>query len=271
MCIRDRITTLSPEEVLNDPETPQGKAFAWILSHGEGVDAHLTSTLPEMPLRLSERYALAVLYYALRGDEWNEKGAFLTGQPQCYWSDVMFDCKLGFVTGLYLGEWMFECIVSFDWQYAFQHSSPTRRRIPLLSLLQTITTSTEQFPMNSSFLPNWNKSISKEILSSKEVFQKRWVTWLEGARFLTCWGTFWNTVEVSIFSEEEKHYFGYFEDNKSKMSLGQVWLDLLRIILDQSRSFIFSEKEKQYFGYFEDNKSKMSLSQVRVTQSSTWS
>lgn len=102
--ITDLITTLSTEEVLNDPETPQGKAFAWMLSHGEGVDAHLTSTLPEMPLRLSERYALAVLYYALRGDEWNEKGAFLSGQPQCYWSDVMFDCKLGFVTGLYLGE-----------------------------------------------------------------------------------------------------------------------------------------------------------------------
>jgi hypothetical protein len=74
-----------------DQESPQYKAANWIahvdeyqipLPSGVGVDA-----ADELPLhtRFTERYALAVIYFALGGDSWKYKMQFMEPKDHCEW------------------------------------------------------------------------------------------------------------------------------------------------------------------------------------------
>jgi hypothetical protein len=82
------LRTVTPESVLLNTVTPQGMAFAWILSE----DPAATTTL-EKPCdnirAIRQRFALAVLYYATSGDSWTDNARWLTTADACQWAKVM--------------------------------------------------------------------------------------------------------------------------------------------------------------------------------------
>ena len=81
------IRTVTPESVLLNSVTPQGMAFAWILSE----DPAATTTL-EKPCEniraIRQRFALVTLYYSTSGDSWTDNTGWLTAADACQWSKV---------------------------------------------------------------------------------------------------------------------------------------------------------------------------------------
>ena len=68
--------------VWDDPTSPQSLALEWIKipsMHGEEVYRD--------PERLKTRFALAVLYYSMNGNEWPFRYAFLSPVHECGWGD----------------------------------------------------------------------------------------------------------------------------------------------------------------------------------------
>jgi hypothetical protein len=82
------LRTVTPEAVLLNTVTPQGMAFAWILSE----DPAATTTL-EKPCDnirgIRQRFALVTLYYATSGDSWTDNTRWLTTTDACQWAKVM--------------------------------------------------------------------------------------------------------------------------------------------------------------------------------------
>jgi hypothetical protein len=58
-----------------DPDAPQSKALDWVVEDGESDTS-----------RVESRWALAVLYFATRGEEWKESFNFLTASHECEWN-----------------------------------------------------------------------------------------------------------------------------------------------------------------------------------------
>ena len=71
---------------LTDPASPQSKALAW-LANNTNVDQY-------NEIRLTQRYALATLYYATNGDHWSSNEGWLSDSDECTWStDDPFNCN----------------------------------------------------------------------------------------------------------------------------------------------------------------------------------
>jgi hypothetical protein len=77
--IRDLIVANSPDggASLEDPESPQSLALEWL-------ESPLNSDYVSDE-RLIQRYALATLYYATDGENWNSKFLWLTSGDECLW------------------------------------------------------------------------------------------------------------------------------------------------------------------------------------------
>ena len=69
--------------LLSDPTTPQGAAFAWLLSTD-------TETDPCDALAVSQRYALATFFYSTNGASWVVNDGWLSSSSVCDWFEV--DC-----------------------------------------------------------------------------------------------------------------------------------------------------------------------------------
>lgn len=81
---RDYLLNLLSEvtdvELLEDPNTPQGEAFQFMVD-----DTFDPCTYPT----IEQRYGLSVLYYATEGDDWDEnEGWVQDGVPECEWFNV---------------------------------------------------------------------------------------------------------------------------------------------------------------------------------------
>lgn len=64
-----------------DASSAQGQAFQWIVAD--------SSTSPCDSLAVSQRFALATLYYSTNGDEWAFNENWLSNEPVCEWFEVI--------------------------------------------------------------------------------------------------------------------------------------------------------------------------------------
>ena len=70
---------------LNDPGSPQSKAAKFMVD-SIGIEVPTETTNPFSSFQWMERYALAVFYYALNGDNWLYRESFLARTlPSCQW------------------------------------------------------------------------------------------------------------------------------------------------------------------------------------------
>ena len=65
------------QDALQDPTSPQSRAFAWL---GSSANSNVSSQAQYL-----QRYALAVLYYASNGDGWINNNAWLSSADECTW------------------------------------------------------------------------------------------------------------------------------------------------------------------------------------------
>lgn len=77
----ERLRSLSGEEELASPGSPQHRAARWI------------SDLDPLQLdiddpRFEQRYVLALFYYATDGDNWQNNQGWLTAQNECWWYGI---------------------------------------------------------------------------------------------------------------------------------------------------------------------------------------
>ena len=85
--ILDSLVNVTPEGLLNDPSTPQGKAFAYLANDDPFLsDPCISSTL-------QQRYSLTTLYYSLGGEGWTDSELWLQDGPECAWAGI--DCEGG--------------------------------------------------------------------------------------------------------------------------------------------------------------------------------
>lgn len=68
-------------ELFDDPKNPQYKALRWLADE----DAAQITTDLDGELRVTQRYALAVLYFSTGGAQWEDSLNFLTEEHECEW------------------------------------------------------------------------------------------------------------------------------------------------------------------------------------------
>mmetsp|Transcript_9818 Transcript_9818/g.21187 ORF Transcript_9818/g.21187 Transcript_9818/m.21187 type:complete len:768 (+) Transcript_9818:80-2383(+) len=92
--LRDMIVAngITPVNVFENHASPQYKALDWMAFHDtlEVVPEDTASTQKAI-----QRYALAVVYYATGGLNWNEQINFLSGTDECSWNDRVNGYFLG--------------------------------------------------------------------------------------------------------------------------------------------------------------------------------
>ena len=92
------LRTLSNNESLEDPSSPQSKAIDWLvqdeLEHGNGWDE----------VELTQRYVLAVLYHSTGGENWSKAASWVFQTSSvCLWRSSAIRCnESGEITSLYL-------------------------------------------------------------------------------------------------------------------------------------------------------------------------
>jgi hypothetical protein len=85
--IFDLLQPITPGSILNDPTTPQGIAFDYLVNQ----DAFLAN--PCTSSTIEQRYALTTIYYATEGANWQTKTGWLGSQQECSWFGV--ECPVG--------------------------------------------------------------------------------------------------------------------------------------------------------------------------------
>jgi hypothetical protein len=81
------LRVVTPEPELLNTVTPQGMAFAWILSEDPAATTILKKPCDVEP-QVRQRYALAVLYYATSGDSWTNRNGWLSLEDECQWEKI---------------------------------------------------------------------------------------------------------------------------------------------------------------------------------------
>jgi hypothetical protein len=85
--IFDSLIDVTPESLLTDPSTPQGKAFDYLMND----DPHLSD--PCVSTTLQQRYGLTTMYYSLGGEAWQNSAGWLGDGQECRWFGL--DCLGG--------------------------------------------------------------------------------------------------------------------------------------------------------------------------------
>jgi hypothetical protein len=78
---------ITPEPTLLNNITPQGMAYAWMVSEDPAATTILVNPCDNM-MQIVQRYALVVLYYSTSGDSWTDNEGWLTLEDECSWSKV---------------------------------------------------------------------------------------------------------------------------------------------------------------------------------------
>ncbi len=87
---------IATQAALNDPTSPQAKATKWIADEDE-YNIEIPNPLEGVPgksytdSRFTERWALAVFYFSMGGDEWRYKLKFMLPIDHCDWFDRFVD------------------------------------------------------------------------------------------------------------------------------------------------------------------------------------
>ena len=69
---------------LNDPSTPQGMAFDWIVA----TDPAQVDPCSEIDA-VQQRYAVVTFYYSTNGMDWVDSTGWLSGESECTWFGVI--------------------------------------------------------------------------------------------------------------------------------------------------------------------------------------
>lgn len=85
------LTKITDELLLKDTLSPQGQAYAWMLSDSTFVCS----------INVAQRYALATIYYSTTGTNWTDNSGWLSNGTECDWTKVTCGVE-GDVTGLAL-------------------------------------------------------------------------------------------------------------------------------------------------------------------------
>jgi hypothetical protein len=80
--IFDQLTPITPEDVLNDPSTPQGMAFDYLAND----DPALTD--PCVSETIAQRYGLTTFYFSTQGANWTDNTGWLGEDQECTWLGV---------------------------------------------------------------------------------------------------------------------------------------------------------------------------------------
>jgi len=98
---------ITPEKSLLRSDTPQSQAMVW-LSEKDPMGLPLSSSLASktngndfMSFIITQRYTLATLYFATRGDKWHTSNYWLSARDVCEWHGIMCNAE-GHVQGLTL-------------------------------------------------------------------------------------------------------------------------------------------------------------------------
>ncbi|KAL7427572.1 hypothetical protein ACHAXM_000910 [Skeletonema potamos] len=121
--LSDILTPLSSKEDLENPNSPQSKALAWLLGPMHTFmdpDRNITMLQHGVPAKqvIEERYVMATLYYSLGGEEWTKQDYFLNAVPTRKWSsDLLQADEKGLITGIFLGENNLQGVIPPEIQY----------------------------------------------------------------------------------------------------------------------------------------------------------
>lgn len=85
--IFDLLIEVTPGSILNDPSTPQGRAFAYLASDDPFLSDPCVSTT------IQQRYGLTTMYYSLGGEAWLNSDGWLGDDQECLWFGI--DCLGG--------------------------------------------------------------------------------------------------------------------------------------------------------------------------------
>jgi hypothetical protein len=81
---------ITPLATLKDITTPQYMAAKWIADQDDyGIDIPDDPTNVDDSYDFVQRYVMAVFYYALGGDEWQDDYGFLSPTPVCDWNEPL--------------------------------------------------------------------------------------------------------------------------------------------------------------------------------------
>jgi hypothetical protein len=83
---------ISNEVAIQTLGTPQNTAAYWLALNDE-ADMAVPAVPPTVPegYKYMTRYVLAVIYFALDGENWNYQANFVTIEDICSWNQVNFD------------------------------------------------------------------------------------------------------------------------------------------------------------------------------------
>jgi hypothetical protein len=79
------LSRVTEEDILQDPTTPQGMAFDYLLND----DPYLRN--PCGKTTIQQRYGLTTLYFATEGESWTNKEGWLDEEQECAWFGVECD------------------------------------------------------------------------------------------------------------------------------------------------------------------------------------
>lgn len=121
-------SSISGYKVLDNRESPQYKAYDWLLSK-DGGNVSLLKTSYDV---LVERYVISVLYFAAEGEGWREQHEFMTPDSVCTWhanqtdgTQFGIECDDNFnVYAIRLGEYTFVFVLFFLLLIVFESSHP---------------------------------------------------------------------------------------------------------------------------------------------------
>jgi len=79
------VLTYLSGDAIREPGTPQSSAYHWITEFDELLNAET---------HFVQRYALAVLYYSAKGENWTHSDNFLDDNHECEWYGISCNSKL---------------------------------------------------------------------------------------------------------------------------------------------------------------------------------
>ena len=80
--LKETLERVTAASILDNFDTPQGKAFAWLLGRDMAQIDPCNDAIVE------QRYALATFFYSTNGSKWRNKDGWITDVDECSWNGI---------------------------------------------------------------------------------------------------------------------------------------------------------------------------------------
>jgi hypothetical protein len=78
----DLLVPITSGRLLNDPSTPQGQAYDFLVNQDTFLEDPCQSTT------IDQRFGLVTLFYSTGGDDWSDNSGWLGEDQECFWTGV---------------------------------------------------------------------------------------------------------------------------------------------------------------------------------------